>query len=102
VFPCPWCFLFFWKHGAGQVSSTAFVPELYNRGSAKEIAPRFIQSPRRRGRAGWRLLNCFGFAATTVFLLLPPLLSLEAQPGSVWDSAKLRFPPSPKGCGALY
>jgi hypothetical protein len=40
---------------------------------------------------GWRLLNCIGFAATTVFLLLPPLLALEAQPGAAWDSATLRF-----------
>jgi predicted cobalt transporter CbtA len=39
---------------------------------------------------GWRLLNCFGFAAVTVFLLLPPLL-LPAQPGAVWDSFKLHL-----------
>jgi hypothetical protein len=39
---------------------------------------------------GWRLLNCLGFAAITVFLLLPPLLSMQAQEGA-WDSAKLRF-----------
>ena len=41
--------------------------------------------------AGWRLLNCFGFAATTVFLLLPPLLSLTAPEGATWESSKLRF-----------
>jgi hypothetical protein len=40
---------------------------------------------------GWRLLNCIGFAAITVFLLLPPLLALEAQPGAAWDTPKLRF-----------
>ena len=28
----------------------------------------------------WRLLNCLGFAIVTVFLLLPPLLSIQAQP----------------------
>jgi hypothetical protein len=44
-----------------------------------------------RSTLGWRLLNCFGFAAFTVFLLLPPLLALEAQPGAAWDTAKLRF-----------
>jgi hypothetical protein len=40
---------------------------------------------------GWRLLNCIGFAAITLFVLLPPLLTLEAQPGAAWDTAKLRF-----------
>jgi len=35
-----------------------------------------------RATFGWRLLNCFGFAAVSVFLLLllPPLLSLMEQP----------------------
>jgi hypothetical protein len=40
---------------------------------------------------GWRLLNCFGFAAITLFLLLPPLLAIEAQAGEVWGTGKLRF-----------
>jgi hypothetical protein len=40
---------------------------------------------------GWRLLNCIGFAAIMLFLMLPPLLMLEAQPGDAWDTAKLRF-----------
>jgi hypothetical protein len=40
---------------------------------------------------GWRLLNCFGFAAATVFLLLPSLLSVEAQPDVPWLENKLRF-----------
>jgi hypothetical protein len=31
------------------------------------------------------------FATITVFLLLPPLLALEAQPDAAWDTAKLRF-----------
>jgi len=45
-----------------------------------------------RATFGWRLLNCFGFAAVSVFLLLPPLLSLKVeQPDANWDSAKLRF-----------
>jgi hypothetical protein len=39
----------------------------------------------------WRLLNSFGFAAANLFLLLPQLLSLTAQPNATWDSAKLRF-----------
>ena len=40
---------------------------------------------------GWRLINCVGFAALTLFLLLPPLLALPAQPGTDWDASKLRF-----------
>jgi hypothetical protein len=44
----------------------------------------------------WRLTNCFGFAAVNVFLLLPQLLSLTAQPNAIWDSPKLRFVAS--GC----
>jgi hypothetical protein len=45
-----------------------------------------------RATFGWRLVNCFGFAAVSVFLLLPTLLSLKVeQPDAGWDSAKLRF-----------
>jgi hypothetical protein len=40
---------------------------------------------------GWRLLNCIGFAAITLFLLLPPLLALQAETGAAWDTPKLRF-----------
>jgi hypothetical protein len=40
---------------------------------------------------GWRLLNCVGFAAITLFLLLPPLAALPAEPGMDWDASKLRF-----------
>jgi hypothetical protein len=40
---------------------------------------------------GWRLLNCFGFAAGTVFLLLPQLLSLTAPPDATWVASKLQF-----------
>jgi hypothetical protein len=40
---------------------------------------------------GWRLLNCIGFAATTVFLLLPRLMAMQAEPGAAWDTPKLRF-----------
>ena len=39
----------------------------------------------------WRLANSVGFAAVNVILLLPPLLSMTAQPNAVWDTAKLRF-----------
>jgi hypothetical protein len=39
----------------------------------------------------WRLTNCIGFAVVNVFLLLPQLLSLTAQPDANWDSPKLRF-----------
>jgi hypothetical protein len=45
-----------------------------------------------RSTFGWRLLNCFGFAALNVLLLLPPLLSLKVEHSDAnWDSAKLRF-----------
>jgi hypothetical protein len=38
------------------------------------------------------LLNCFGFAALNLFLLLPPLLALPASPDEVlWTEYKLRF-----------
>jgi hypothetical protein len=40
---------------------------------------------------GWRLLNCFGFALITLFLMLPPLLAIKAPAGEVWDVDKLRF-----------
>ena len=40
---------------------------------------------------GWRLLNCIGFAAITLFLLFPPLLALQAETGAAWDTPKLRF-----------
>ena len=40
---------------------------------------------------GWRLLNCLSFAAVTLFLLLPPLLALKAEPDAAWDTSKLRF-----------
>jgi hypothetical protein len=40
---------------------------------------------------GWRLLNCIGFAAITLFLMLPPLLAIEAEAGEAWDTGKLRF-----------
>jgi hypothetical protein len=39
----------------------------------------------------WRLLNCFGFAIVTVFLLLPYLLSLTAPPDATWVASKLQF-----------
>jgi hypothetical protein len=40
---------------------------------------------------GWRLVNCFGFAATTLFLLLPPLLEIPGAPEYPWDVHKIRF-----------
>jgi hypothetical protein len=47
---------------------------------------------------GWRLLNCFAFAAITVFLLLPSLLGMQSEAGASWDSAKLRF----VGTGTIF
>jgi hypothetical protein len=40
---------------------------------------------------GWRLVNCFAFAATNLFLLLPPLLELPVTPESEWNEYKVRF-----------
>jgi hypothetical protein len=40
---------------------------------------------------GWRLLNCIGFAAIMLFLMLPPLLAIEPQVGDAWGTGKLRF-----------
>jgi hypothetical protein len=39
----------------------------------------------------WRLLNCIGFAAITVFIVLPRLMAMQAEAGAAWDTAKLRF-----------
>jgi hypothetical protein len=39
----------------------------------------------------WRLVNCGGFAAVSLFLLLPPLLAMTAPDGGTWDTGKLRF-----------
>jgi hypothetical protein len=39
----------------------------------------------------WRLLNCIGFAAITVFMLLPRLMAMQAEPNAAWDNDKLRF-----------
>jgi hypothetical protein len=44
-----------------------------------------------RATIGWRLLNCIGFAALTLLLMLPPLLAIEAQPNIAWHVSKLRF-----------
>ena len=38
----------------------------------------------------WRLANCLGFSALAMFLFIPLLWSLKAQPGSVWETDKLR------------
>lgn len=40
---------------------------------------------------GRRLLNCFGFAAISLFLMLPPLLAIKVPAGETWDVDKLRF-----------
>jgi hypothetical protein len=47
--------------------------------------------PNNVAALSWRLLNCFGFAAAVVFLLLPPLLTIPAQAEATWEVAKLRF-----------
>lgn len=43
------------------------------------------------GTVAWRLSNCIGFASVSLFLLLPPLLSLTAPQGATWETNKLRF-----------
>jgi hypothetical protein len=76
------------KWGLGPALVSVYVSYYLDRQTYQDL-PNIDHSP---ATIGWRLLNCFGFAALTVFLLLPPLLSLpEQQPNPVWGLAKLRF-----------
>jgi hypothetical protein len=75
------------KWGLGPALVSVYISYYLDRQTCTDL-PDIEHSP---ATFGWRLLNCFGFAAVTVFLLLPPLLSLTAQPGAAWDSTKLRF-----------
>lgn len=74
------------KWGLGPALITTYISYYLDRQTCGDL-PDINHS---RSTFAWRLLNCIGFAAMTVFLLLPPLLSMNAQGGS-WDSAKLRF-----------
>jgi hypothetical protein len=45
-----------------------------------------------RATLAWRLLNCVAFAAVTILLLMPPILTIKAQPpADIWPTDKLRF-----------
>ena len=51
--------------------------------------PNIVHSP---ATFAWRLLNCFAFAALTVFLLMPSILTVKATPPiDAWSTAKLQF-----------
>ena len=75
------------RWGLGPALVTVYISYYLDRQSCSDL-------PDIDGSAGtvaWRLLNCCGFAATSVFLLLPPLLSLIAPEGATWETNKLRF-----------
>ena len=76
------------KWGFGPALVCVYISYYLDRQTYRDL-PNIDHSP---ATFGWRLLNCFGFAAITLFLLLPALMSLPAQPpGAAWDTAKLRF-----------
>jgi hypothetical protein len=85
--PLPELFFQMLKWGLGPALVSVYISYYLDRQTCGDL-PEIRQS---YSTIGWRLLNCFGFAAITVFLLLPPLLSMQAQEGASWDSAKLRF-----------
>jgi hypothetical protein len=75
------------RWGLGPALVTVYISYYLDRQSCSDL-PDIDSSV---GTAAWRLLNCLGFAATSVFLLLPQLLSLTAPEGAIWDTDKLRF-----------
>jgi hypothetical protein len=87
VMAFPELFVEMLKWGLGPALVSVYISYYLDRQTCGDL-PDIKQS---HSTVEWRLLNCFGFAATTVFLLLPALLSLQAQAGASWDSAKLRF-----------
>jgi hypothetical protein len=62
------------RWGLGPALVTVYISYYLDRQSCSDL-PDIDSSV---GTVAWRLLNCCGFAATSVFLLLPPLLSLTA------------------------
>jgi hypothetical protein len=73
------------RWGLGPALVTVYISYYLDRQSYSDL-PEIDSSV---GTIAWRLLNCCGFAAISVFLLLPPLLSLTA-PGATWETNKLR------------
>lgn len=80
-----YCNLLRW--GLGPALVTVYISYYLDRQSCSDLP----DIDRSVGTVAWRLLNCCGFAAVSVFLLLPPLLSLTAQQGGTWETNKLRF-----------
>jgi hypothetical protein len=75
------------RWGLGPALATVYISYYLDRQSYSDL-PDIDGSV---GTVAWRLLNCVGFAAISLFLLLPPLLSLAAPEGATWETNKLRF-----------
>ena len=75
------------KWGLGPALVCVYISYYLDRQTYADL-PDIVHSSRTLGR---RLLNCFGFAALNLFLLLPPLLALPASSDCTWNEYKLRF-----------
>jgi hypothetical protein len=75
------------RWGLGPALVTVYISYYLDRQSCDDL-PDIDSSV---GTVAWRLVNCCGFAATSLFLLLPSLLSLAAPEGATWETNKLRF-----------
>jgi hypothetical protein len=76
------------KWGLGPALVCVYISYYLDRQTYADL-PDIVHSTRT---IGWRLLNCFGFASLTLFLLLPPLLALPASSeAAAWSTDKLRF-----------
>jgi hypothetical protein len=82
------------KWGLGPAVVSVYISYYLDRQTSSDL-PDIRQS---YSAVGWKLLNCLGFATVTAFLLLPPLLTMNAEPGADWNSAKLRF----VGSGTIF
>lgn len=86
--PFPQLFFEMLKWGLGPALVCVYISYYLDRQTSADL-PDINHSP---ATVGWRLLNCFGFAAVTLFLLLPPLLAMQqAEPNATWALGKLRF-----------
>jgi hypothetical protein len=75
------------RWGLGPALVTVYISYYLDRQSCSDL-PDIDSSV---GTVGWRLLNCSGFAITSVFLLLTPLLGMSSPPGATWETSKLQF-----------
>jgi hypothetical protein len=76
------------KWGLGSALVCVYVSYYLDRQTYADL-PDIVHSFRT---LGWRLVNCFGFAAATLVLLLPALLALRASAEvAPWNDYKLRF-----------